>query len=58
MPERMKLLGNTKSKMAMNEHVENVSHLKITEVVLFHCSVVNNNYRQDSWDLFKFVYFN
>ena len=48
MSERMKLLGNTKSKMAMNEHVENVSNLKITEVVLFHCSVVNNNYRQDS----------
>ena len=32
----MKLLRNTKS--------ENVSHLEITEVVLAHCNIVNNDY--------------
>ena len=33
MPETTKLLGNTKSKITKDKHGENVSHLKITEVV-------------------------
>ena len=40
----MKLLGSTKNKITKNENVENVSYLEITEVVLIHCNVVNNNY--------------
>ena len=30
-------------------------HLEITEVVLVHCNVVNNEYQQDSRVLYKFV---
>ena len=47
MPERMKLLGSTKSKIAKDENGENVPHLEITEVVLMHYNIVNNNYQQD-----------
>ena len=44
----MKLLGDIKSKITKDENGENVSHLEITEVVLIHCNIVNNNYQQDS----------
>ena len=44
----MKLLGSTKSKINKDENGENVLHLKITEVILVHCNIVNNNYQQDS----------
>ena len=45
MPETMKLLGNTKSKITKNENGEN-STLKITYVVLLvDCNTVNNDYR-------------
>ena len=30
-------------------------HLEITEVVLVHCDIVNNDYQQDSRVLYKFV---
>ena len=40
----MKLLGNTKSKIVKDENGENVPHLKITDVVLIHCNIVNNDY--------------
>ena len=43
----MKLLGNTKIKIVRDKNGENVSHLEITEVVLIHCNIVNNNYQQD-----------
>ena len=42
------LLGSTKSKLTKVESCENVPHLEITEVVLFHCNIVNNDYQQDS----------
>ena len=29
-------------------------HLEITELVLVHCSIVNNNYQQDSRVLYTF----
>ena len=44
MPETMKLLGNTKSKKTKNKNGENIPHLEITEVVLIHCTIVNNDY--------------
>ena len=47
-PETMKLLGSTESKITKEENVENVTHLEITEVVLFHLNIVNNDYQQDS----------
>ena len=46
--ETMKLLGSTKSKTTKDENGENVPHLKLTEVVLIHCNIVNNDYKQDS----------
>ena len=30
-------------------------HLEITEVVLVHCNIVNNNYQQDSRVLYTFI---
>ena len=51
----MKLLGSTKSKITKDENGENLSHLEITAVVLIHCSIVNNNYQQDSRVLYTFV---
>ena len=36
MPETIKLLGITKSKITKDENGENVPHLEITEVVLVH----------------------
>ena len=32
-----------------------MSHLEITEVVLVHCNIVNNDYQQDSRFLYIFV---
>ena len=43
----MKLLGSTKSKIIKNENGENVPNLEITEVVLVHCNIANNNYQQN-----------
>ena len=53
-PDIMKLLGSTKSKITKNENGENVPRLKITEVVLIHCNVVNNSYQQTSRVLHTF----
>ena len=55
MPETIKLIASTKSKITKNENGENVSHLEITEVVLIHCNIVNNSYQQDSRVLYTFV---
>ena len=44
----MKLLESTKRKMTKEENGENVAHLEITEVILLHCNIVNNDYQQDS----------
>ena len=43
--ETMKLLGSTKNKITEDENGENVPHLEITEVVLVHCNIVNNDYQ-------------
>ena len=51
----MKLLGNTKSKITRDQNGENVPHLEITEVILVHCNIVNNDYQQDSKILYTFV---
>ena len=44
----MELIGSTENKITKNKKVENVSYLEITEVVLVHCDIVNNDYQQDS----------
>ena len=48
MPETMKLIGSTKSKINKDENGENEPHLEITEVILIHCNIVDNNYQQNS----------
>ena len=54
-PETMALLESTKNKMTNDKKGENVPHLEITEVVLVHCNIVNNDYQQDSRVLYTFV---
>ena len=44
--ETMKLLRRTKSKITRDENGENVPNLEITEVLLVHCNIINNNYQQ------------
>ena len=51
----MKLLGSTGNKIAKDKNGENVPHLEITEVVLAHCNMVNNDYQQDSRVLYTFA---
>ena len=54
-PETMKLLGSTENKITKDKNGENVPHLEITEVVLVHCDIVNNDYQQDLRVLYTFV---
>ena len=51
----MKLLESTENKIAKDKNGENEPHLEITEVVLVHCNIVNNDYQQDSRVLYTFV---
>ena len=53
--EAMKLLGSTENKVTEFKNSENAPHLEITEVVLVHCDIVNNDYQQDSRVLYTFV---
>ena len=57
--ETMKLLGSTKSKITKNDKSENVPNLEISEVVLAHFNIVNNNYQQNSRAFYslKILYF-
>ena len=50
-----KLLGSTESKITKDKNGENVPQLEITELVLVHCNLVNNDYEQDSRMLYTFV---
>ena len=54
-PETMKLLGSTENKITKDKNGENVSHLEITEGVLVHCNILNNDYQQDLRVLYTFV---
>ena len=47
--------GNTKSKVTNDKNSENMPHLEITEVVLIHCNIVNNDHQQDSRVLCIFI---
>ena len=44
----MKLLGTTENEITKDKKNENVPHLETTDIVLFHCNIVNNDYQQDS----------
>ena len=54
----MKLPGRTKNKITKNKNGQNVPHLEISEVVLAHCNIVNNDYQQDLRVLFTFILVN
>ena len=54
-PETMKLLGSTENKITKDKNGENVPHFEITEVVLVHCNIVNNDHQHDSTVLYTFV---
>ena len=47
MPETMKILESTTSKIIKDQNGENVTHSEITGVILVHCNIVNNNYQYD-----------
>ena len=53
--ETMKLLENTENKITNDKNGKNVPHLEITEVVLVHCDIANNDYQQDSRVLYTFA---
>ena len=53
--ETMKLLGSTENKITKDKNGENVPHLEITQVVLVHCDIANNDSQQDSRVLYTFV---
>ena len=43
--QTIKFLGSTKNKITKDKKEDNVSHLKITKVVLGYCHIVNNDYQ-------------
>ena len=51
----MKLLGSTENKNTTNKNGENVPPLEVTEAVLVHCNITNNDYQQESRVLYTFV---
>ena len=51
----MKLVGSIENKLTKDKSGENVPHLEITEVELVHCNVVNIDYQQYSWALYRFI---
>ena len=44
-PKTMELIRSTEIKITKVENSKNLSHLEITEIVLIHYSIVNNNYK-------------
>ena len=53
--ETIKLIGSTKNKTTKDKNGKNVPHLEITEVVLVHGDIVNNDYQQDPRVLYTFI---
>ena len=51
----MKLLASTENKITKDKTSENVPHLEITEAILVHCNIVNNDYEQDSRVMYMFA---
>ena len=51
----MFILWINQNKVTKDKNAVNVPHLEITEVVLVHCNIVNNDYQQDSRALYTFV---
>ena len=49
------MLRSTENKITKDKNVGNVPYPEITEVVLFYCNIVNNDYQQDSRVLYIFL---
>ena len=54
-PETIKFFGSPERKITQDRNDENLPRLKINEVVLAHCNVVNNIYQHDSRVFYTFV---
>ena len=54
-PETMKLLGSTENKVTKDKNYENVPHLQITEIILVHCNIVNNDYQSTRYLSFIYI---
>ena len=52
----MKLLASAKSKITKDKYGENFPYLEITEVLLVHFDIVNNDYQHDSRVLYTFIH--
>ena len=44
MPETMNLIRSTKGKITRDENVKIAPHLELTEIILVHFNIVNNDY--------------
>ena len=51
----MELLESTENKITKDKNGKNISDLEMTEVVLVHCNIVNNDYQEDSRVLCTFI---
>ena len=51
----MNLLVSSGSKISKDKNDENVPNLQVTQVILVHCSIVDNDYKYDSRILYTFV---
>ena len=49
------MFGSPKSKIKKGKNGGNISHLETIEVVLVHCNIVKNDYKQESRVLYTFV---
>ena len=54
-PETKKLLESIKSKITKNKNSENAPNLKITELALVHCNIVNRKYQRSLRVLYELV---
>ena len=51
----MMILRNIEDKIVKDKNSKNVPYSEITEVILLHCNIVNNDHQQDSRFLYTFV---
>ena len=54
-PETIKIFGSTKKLIYKAKNGENVPSLELVEVFLVQCSLVDNQYRQNSLVLYTFM---
>ena len=51
----MILLGTTERKITKDKNGEHMPHLEVTDLVLVHYNLLNNDHQQDSRILYTFV---